>query len=259
LERHHKKLKSRLNKFNFSCDKKYELDDEDCFDDFNYKSILLDENNKNLENLNNMNDLINIKTDYFTNNSNLNIKENIYTTQNENIDENTSMDEEKISTLHDKLFFYNNEKDKTLNFESDFYFDKNKNSKKNDNNTNKLKTKKKNNIKEKDNNIDHLKYLENGISNHDNAYNNNLFRGESNSNKNFDNYYNIAKINLANINISSINPQFNQISSQGKRKNSKLKKTSNNPAIQAGKNLLTRNDSFSLPRTNSRMFNKMIK
>jgi len=225
LERNHKKLKSRLNKFNFSSDKKYELDDEDCYDDFNYKSILQDENKTNNEKLSsNINDLVNIKTDYFTNNSQLNIKEN-YTTQNEQIcenDENSSEHEIMISDTHNKFMFYNNEKEKNLNFESDFYLNSD------------------NNNKKEEENMD----SENGIVNFNN--------GNFNNNKVLE-----AKNKLENINISSINPVLAQYALNNKRRDSKCNKASGNQNALQGKNLLMRNDSFSLPRTNSRIFTKV--
>lgn len=91
LEKHHKKLKAKLNKFNLpSYDKKYEMDDEEAFDDYQTNLII---NNAHLYNteerkqLNvNLQDIVNIKTEYFTNtnsenggNSNINQNNNINT------------------------------------------------------------------------------------------------------------------------------------------------------------------------------------
>lgn len=242
LERHHKKLKSRLNKFNFSSDKKYELDDEDCYDDFNYKSILQDENNKatNEKVTSNINELINIKTDYFTNNSQMNIREN-YTTQNENVGENDenslSEQEEKISDIHNKIMFYRDEKEKNLNFESDFYIDaRNKNGHFSKN-------------KEEGNK---LSFAENGIAlaNDLNTNNNDEDYNCKNNKVNFE-----AKNKLENINISSINPMPAQNAPNHRRKSTKGKQAhANQNPKQQGKNFLMRNDSFSLPRTNSKIF-----
>jgi len=245
LERQHKKLKSRLNKFNFSCDKKYELDDEDCYEDFNYKSILQDENKINTERLKgNINELINIKTDYFTNTSQTNIREN-YTTQNENVGENDENSyfsdqekKEKISYQHEKLLFYNAEDEKRFNFESDFYTDASVAFKKYNHNS-----KKANNDKQAVKNLN----CENGIASY-NSY----------DNENQNNYIKIGDIDvknkLENINISSIDPMLEQYSPSKSRKSIKGNKYLRNQNPQQGKIFLMRNDSFSLPRTNTNLF-----
>lgn len=239
MERHHKKLKSRLNKFNFSSDKKYELDDEDCYDDFNYKSILQDENKQNNEkHLSNINELINIKTDYFTNNSQLNIKEN-YTTQNDNIeenDENSSDPAKMISDKHNKFMLYKDEQEKNLNFESDFYFDG-----KNNNNIN-------NNL----NNVGNKIVIQEENFNNENGIVNNNFNSSKIVNKLFN-----AKNKLENINISSINPMPTMNNANHKKRSTKGNKAFANQKDLQGNNFLMRNDSFSLPRTNSRMFTNL--
>ena len=53
LEKHYRKLKTRLNKINLSSDKKYQMEDEEDFDDF--KPLILEEHKTNL------NELINLK------------------------------------------------------------------------------------------------------------------------------------------------------------------------------------------------------
>ena len=171
-----------------------------------------------------MHELINIKTDYFTNNSQTNLKEN-YTTQNENVEENSSSNEERILNKHNSFLFYKDEKEKNLNFESDFYLDKNTN--KNNKNNQNLKNQ--------------------------NAENVNL---ENENGGNFENVYNLdfAKNKLENINISSINPIASQINNNLNKRKSKANRNTPNQHTQTGKNFLMRNDSFSLPRTNSKKY-----
>jgi hypothetical protein len=165
----------------------------------------------------------------------MNIREN-YTTQNENAGENEenslSEAEEQISDKHNQIMFYRDEKQKNLNFESDFYSEAAGNKQCKD-------------FKGERNNA-HL--AENGIASNCNNVN---LNDESGKNKNdFD-----AKNKLENINISSINPMPAQNALSHKRKSIKINKPHGNQhPQQSGKNFLMRNDSFSLPRTNSKVF-----
>jgi hypothetical protein len=189
LERHHKKLKSRLNKFNFSSEKKYELDGEDCLESFNFKGILpVQERNLND---NNLNEIINIKTDYFTNNSNINIRE---------FDSN----EDRISDGYNNYLFIDKEnkynKNKK-NYFSDFTDSKSPNKEINENNI--------------------LKKIDiSTISRHPKEF----------------------SINVYNYDINN------------KNKTKKNYQNRNNIQPGSAKVFLMRNDSFSLPRTNSKKY-----
>lgn len=236
LERHHKRLKSRLNRFNFSSDKKYELDDEDCYDDFNYRSILNDENNQkekvnnnknNDDNNANLNEIINIKTDYFTNGSQMNIRGN-YTTQNEHgeADEVSSSNEEKISDKYNKFVFFNEEN---------------------------LKSENKKNVKVEDSKNSQLdmEAFKNQKILHKNLKNNPDSGRNENNNADLD-YINISSITPLN---SNMNKNFNNPGIE-LRKKSKIEGKNLNQNSQPGKKFIMRNDSFNLPRTNSLKYNK---
>jgi hypothetical protein len=109
LEKYHKKLKARVNKFNnFSSDKRYEMDDnEESFDDFKQSNVNVTIKPQiNLEEQKNqLQDIINIKTDYFTNTSNSMIPK--YGTKP---DKNSSSEnEEDIVDKYNKIIFYSQE------------------------------------------------------------------------------------------------------------------------------------------------------
>lgn len=101
LEKHHRKLKARHNKFNISMEKKYEMDDQDHNEEFNLKKAMLEERKVPLH------DILNIKTDYFTNTSNSN--HNLKGTVINEINNDSSSNEEDIVDQFNKIVFYNKE------------------------------------------------------------------------------------------------------------------------------------------------------
>ncbi len=117
LEKHQKKLKAKLNKFNFPLDKRYELDDEEAFDEYHTNLII---NNARLYNteerkmLNqNLQDIINIKTECFTNGNTSSVPGTVkylpFSQVQEESYSSDSMNHEEIMDKYNKIIFYNEE------------------------------------------------------------------------------------------------------------------------------------------------------
>jgi hypothetical protein len=109
LEKHHKKLKSKASGFYFPLDKKYEMDDEEAFDDYQTNMILNNARLYNTEEKKNFNasmqDIMNFRTELFSGTSEPHTKEKL--------PENTDEDEEEmlvdVLDKYNKIIFYNEE------------------------------------------------------------------------------------------------------------------------------------------------------
>jgi hypothetical protein len=86
LEKHYKRLKTRLNKFTFNRDKRYQMEDEEDFDEFR---VPMEENKTS-----NLFELMNVNTD------------NNYTS---NTIKGTSSNDEEIVDKYNRIVFYNEE------------------------------------------------------------------------------------------------------------------------------------------------------
>jgi hypothetical protein len=108
LEKHHKKLKSKASGFYFPMDKKYEMDDEEAFDDYQTNLILHNARLYNTEEKKtfnaNMQDIINLRTEFFSGTSEPHTKEKLHVITDED-------DEMLVDVLdkYNKIIFYNEE------------------------------------------------------------------------------------------------------------------------------------------------------
>ena len=108
LEKHHKRLKAKLNKLNFPLDKKYEMEDEEAFDDYQTNLII---NNARLYNVEerkqfniNLQDIMNIQTEFFTNSSNIEMNK-----PSALLPESSEEENEEIVDKCNSLVFYDEE------------------------------------------------------------------------------------------------------------------------------------------------------
>lgn len=120
LEKHQKRLKAKLNKFNFPLDKKYEMDDVEAFDEYqtnlikNNARLYNTEERKMFNTLNqNLQDIINIKTECFTNGNTSSVPGTVrylpFSKVQEESYSSDSMNHEEIMDKYNKILFYNEE------------------------------------------------------------------------------------------------------------------------------------------------------
>ena len=127
LEKFHRKLKQRLNKFNVNKDKKYEMEDEEAYDDYNTNLIMQNAYLYNTAEANllnsNLQDIINIKTENLSSSSINEIGANLIGLNKNPI---SSLEEQEIIEKYNNIIFYNQEMKIKINLDS-LTADKNQN------------------------------------------------------------------------------------------------------------------------------------